>query len=54
MCATWITPMVMDDVSHAYITSIKTGLPRYVKDGCFKNLSLVQSDLTFAFDFIIR
>lgn len=31
-CAMWITPTAMGDVSHAYITLIKIGLPRYVND----------------------
>ena len=29
-CGMWITPMVMGDVSHAFITLIRIGLPRYV------------------------
>lgn len=29
---TWTTPTVTAGVSHAYITLIKTGLPRYVSD----------------------
>lgn len=30
MSAMWTTPTVMEDVSHAYITLIRIGMPRYV------------------------
>lgn len=44
MCAMWITQTAMGGVSHAYITLIKIGVPRYVSDVWRKCCSLVLDD----------